>query len=277
MDIVCRFVARFALASAGVKVVRMVRARPRRDSWGADTGGIIVANHLSNLDPFAIALGLLDRDMPKFVGKKVLFLIPIFGWALLASGMVPINRGNRKKAIEALNSAVSRIMMTYNRSVALFVEGTRSRDGNLILPFKKGAFHMQQQTRAPLLPAVMFGAFKLWPSSHFFCRTGRIHVRILPSVGYDSSKSIDQRRIELQQRMVDAIYCDDARSLQREPLTWIDQMEILLILSLFIFVMHSLWTFYALVFSMVDLTFDLIVALTIVVSTGISAYIHFFV
>ena len=137
MDRMFRFAARASLAAAGVKATRVHSTRPRvGSSWGEHEYGIIVANHCSNLDPMVLTLA--SPHLPKFIGKRSLFLVPVFGWALLAIGFVPIRR-NRSKAIEALNNAVHRIMLRFRRSVALFVEGTRCRDGNLILPFKKGA------------------------------------------------------------------------------------------------------------------------------------------
>ena len=63
---------------------------------------LVMFSHASNLDPF-----VLTSSTPlgvQWIGKRSLFLMPIFGWAALAAGMVPVNRSNRAKAIASLNA-----------------------------------------------------------------------------------------------------------------------------------------------------------------------------
>lgn len=272
MDRMFRFAARASLAAAGVKVTRVHSTRPRvGSSWGEHEYGIIVANHCSNLDPMVLTLA--SPHLPKFIGKRSLFLVPVFGWALLAIGFVPINRGNRAKAIEALNNAVHRIMLRFRRSVALFVEGTRCRDGNLILPFKKGAFHMQRQTKAPLLPCVLDGTYALWPTSHFFCRSGRVVVRIMPPLQYNASSTVNEARTELQRRMIDEIYRNDSSKII--PLTWGDVFENILVLASFFMVLMLVLGGWTIIISYSGLsTFSILRAGTFF-SCAVSGYIYF--
>lgn len=273
MDLLFRFSARAALAAAGIKATRLHSTRPRvGSSWGEHQYGIIVANHCSNLDPMVLTLA--SPHIPKYVGKRSLFLIPIFGWALLAIGFVPINRGNRAKAIEALNSAVHRIMLRFGRSVGLFVEGTRCRDGNLILPFKKGAFHMQRQTKAPLLPAVLDGTYELWPSSHFFCRTGRVVVRIMPPLRYDASSSVNDTRLKLQRIMINEIY-RKKDNLEIVPLNWSDVLENILILASFFMILALVLGGWACVVSYSGFCTQSILSGAVCFSCVVTGYIYF--
>ena len=80
---------------------------------------IFIGNHQSHFDVLSVfsALPLTVR----FMAKKELFKIPIFGWSLYASGTIRIDRSNRQKAISSMNNALDRI----NRgvSVVVFPEG----------------------------------------------------------------------------------------------------------------------------------------------------------
>merc|ERR1712066_16015 len=102
----------------------------------------------------------------------MLFMLPVLGWLFVLLGMVPLNRGNREKAVQTMNEAVANIMKKWSRSVAISPEGTRTTDGHLRLPFKKGVFHLQEKTKVPLLPIVVQGAYELWPSGRPFAAPG---------------------------------------------------------------------------------------------------------
>jgi 1-acyl-sn-glycerol-3-phosphate acyltransferase len=40
-----------------------------------------------------------------FIGKKMLFKIPVFGWCLDEVGCLPVDRSNREKAVATLKKA----------------------------------------------------------------------------------------------------------------------------------------------------------------------------
>lgn len=175
-DFLLRQWAKGVLAAAGVQVA--VVGAPADWVLNTNTVGIIIYNHASNLDPFIIQT--VCNNSPKYIGKKVLFMIPILGWLFMLMGMVPLNRGDREKAVATMNNAVAGIMKHQCRSVAIAPEGTRTTDGHLRLPFKKGVFHLQDQTKVPLLPIVISGAYELWPSGRMFASPGKVTVSFLP-------------------------------------------------------------------------------------------------
>eukprot|EP00929_Paragymnodinium_shiwhaense_P081655 TRINITY_DN42790_c0_g1_i1.p1 TRINITY_DN42790_c0_g1~~TRINITY_DN42790_c0_g1_i1.p1 ORF type:complete len:411 (+),score=46.15 TRINITY_DN42790_c0_g1_i1:69-1235(+) len=209
------------LSAVGIKVVVEADA----SVWKADSAGLIVYNHASMLDPFIVSVACQGLA-PKYVGKKSLFKVPIFGWAFMLVGMIPINRGDREKAVAALNDAVGLVMKARGRSVALSPEGTRTTDGHLVLPFKKGAFHMQAQTGAPFLPVAISGAFELWPPHTFFSATGEVTVTRLPEQSLQhGEEGADERtaaRISLQKSFVKAL---SVRSQAAKPLALSARLE----------------------------------------------------
>ena len=38
-----------------------------------------------------------------FFAKKELFFIPLFGWAMITSGMIPVNRNNKNKSKKSVD------------------------------------------------------------------------------------------------------------------------------------------------------------------------------
>ncbi|GIW43679.1 MAG: hypothetical protein KatS3mg077_0961 [Candidatus Binatia bacterium] len=114
---------------------------------------VICANHASIFDILALV-----RVVPipfRFVAKRELVKWPIIGWALRPSGQIVIDRQNRAHAIRVMTEAARRRI---RGQIIFFVEGTRSRTGEL-LPFKKGAFHFALDYRLPILPTAICGSF----------------------------------------------------------------------------------------------------------------------
>jgi 1-acyl-sn-glycerol-3-phosphate acyltransferase len=153
-------------------------------------GAVLVANHASLLDPPALVLALPVN--PRLVAKRGLFYIPIFGQALWAAGVVPIDRGDRERAIESLQAAAARLRA--GTPLLMFPEGTRSTDGRL-QPLKKGAFVLAIQAGVPVQPIVVTGARALLPRGSVFIRAGTIRVRVLPPEPTASLSHADRDRL----------------------------------------------------------------------------------
>ena len=56
-------------------------------------------------------------------------------------------------------------------------EGARTLDGRL-LPFKKGGFHMALNTKTPILPIGISGAFAAKPRNRWWIRPGNVIIKI---------------------------------------------------------------------------------------------------
>ncbi|DBA03137.1 TPA: hypothetical protein N0F65_003857 [Lagenidium giganteum] len=156
---------------------------------------ICMFSHASNLDGF-----IVNSSSPvsfKFAAKKSLFMVPFMGWASRwGFGFVAIDRSNRKRALQSLKE-MAEAVDKYGRSLAISPEGTRSKDGQL-QEFKKGPFYLRDDTKKNVLPAIVFGAYELWPPGRLFSMPGRTMVRFLPEFVPDPSKNRNQNRLELR-------------------------------------------------------------------------------
>ncbi|MBN2114545.1 MAG: 1-acyl-sn-glycerol-3-phosphate acyltransferase [Acidimicrobiia bacterium] len=131
---------------------------------------VCVSNHLSNLDaPYH--LGLMPVGV-RFLAKKELYKIPLFGSTLRAVGMVETDRrAHSPEALRVLNDRVSYVI-SIGRSLMIYPEGTRSHDGEL-QAFKKGAFRIAVHNQMPLLPIAIAGTNKVWPHGEKWWRGGQ--------------------------------------------------------------------------------------------------------
>ncbi len=122
---------------------------------------IVMSNHESHLDPPAL---ILSSDRPiGFLTKQELKWIPLFGWALEATGHMFIDRKNKAQSHASIDRAAGRI--ADGRCVAVFPEGTRSVDGNL-LPFKKGGFVLAAKAQVPIVPVGVAGTHTIFPAKN---------------------------------------------------------------------------------------------------------------
>ena len=113
---------------------------------------VYVCNHQSNFDP-VVLYAKLGKHL-RVVAKRELFNIPIFGSALRATGMIPVDRTGSDKDKESIANAVE--VVRSRVSILFFAEGTRDPEGRL-RPFKKGAAVLAIQAQVPLVPLALAG------------------------------------------------------------------------------------------------------------------------
>jgi 1-acyl-sn-glycerol-3-phosphate acyltransferase len=134
---------------------------------------VFYANHTSWID-IAIVNMVIKRDL-HFIAKSELKKKPFVGGAIKGMDMIFVDRGNRADAIKSLDMAVQKIKS--GKNIIVFPEGTRSRNGELQKPFKKGIFHMAIQAKVSMVPIAISGAYELVPTG-FKMRPGSVDVAI---------------------------------------------------------------------------------------------------
>lgn len=134
---------------------------------------VLAPNHVSEIDPIVVALAVWRMGRaPRFMAKESLFRVPVLGWVLRATGMVPVSRSTSTAAARATLEA-SETLVRHGRGVIVYPEGSLTREPNLWpMRGKTGAVRLALAGGIPLIPLAQWGAqqvlprygkLKLWP------------------------------------------------------------------------------------------------------------------
>lgn len=163
---------------------------------------VITINHQSMVD--IISLYFLPLNF-RWVSKEEVFRIPYIGPLLIAHGDIPIQRG---RASEAMAKVVSlgKLWISRGASIAIFPEGTRSKDGQ-IHRFKQGAFALAKEAGVEILPVVMDGTANVLKRNKLFNWRHRLTIKVLPPISAERVASTDTADMarEVQEMMTAAL------------------------------------------------------------------------
>ena len=113
-------------------------------------GVLVVANHLSAFDPFALSTAV-DRPL-HYMAKAELWKHRPLGWAMDELGGFPVGRGRGDR--EAVETGAG--LLRAGEAVGMFPAGYVRRDG----PWFRGAAKMALATGVPVLPVRLFDTDK---------------------------------------------------------------------------------------------------------------------
>lgn len=126
------------------------------DHIDPDQSYVVVSNHLSTLD---IMVCFLAVPLPiRYLAKKELFRIPLLAQAMRSVGIIEVDRAARSAIHNSVNRQAKELI-EHKRSLIIYAEGTRPRDG-VMKPFKKGAFTMAIASQLPVLPLSIHGTYE---------------------------------------------------------------------------------------------------------------------
>jgi 1-acyl-sn-glycerol-3-phosphate acyltransferase len=187
-------------ATAG-PIRRLFRLQSKGEKHLPREGGFVLsANHMSNLDPWPLAVPLFPERQLHFMAKSDLYVPPL-NWILDRAGAFPVRRGMGDE--EAMQRAVE--LAKAGGVVAIFPEGTRRNKGQ-----KKGSHRSKPGSGAarvaliagvPLVPAAIGGTESLM-------KLGPLRVAYGPPVELDDLKGQDIRSASkiATERLMEAIH-----------------------------------------------------------------------
>jgi lysophosphatidate acyltransferase len=139
---------------------------------------VFIGNHQTELD--VLMLGNIFPKYCSVTAKKSLKGTPFLGWFMALSGTVFIDRANSADARHAMAAASDEITKE-RQSVYMFPEGTRSYSKEpMMLPFKKGAFHLAVQAGVPIVPVVVANYSDVLHVKSWSFNSGQILVKGRP-------------------------------------------------------------------------------------------------
>jgi 1-acyl-sn-glycerol-3-phosphate acyltransferase len=162
-------------------------------------GYVVVPNHESNWDPLALLAALTGTPV-RFVVKREIANIPIFGWAVTQTGSVMVERTGGQSDVDRVRERMG--TRPLDISMLFYAEGTRSRDGALH-PFKKGAFATAIAHGLPVLPVGHAGCYRIWHPLVFGIRSGPVVVQVGQPIPAEHLRYDD--REELRDQTFDAV------------------------------------------------------------------------
>jgi 1-acyl-sn-glycerol-3-phosphate acyltransferase len=155
---------------------------------------IVAAKHQSAWETFSL-LHLFDN--PFFIVKRELQWIPIFGWLMIKGRMVPVDRGARSKALNAMTERAG-IELAKGRQLIIFPEGTR-RPAGAEPRYKYGVAQLYAAESVPCVPiALNSGLF--WPRRSIMLRPGTVLVEVLDPIapGLDKDAFLERLKHEIE-------------------------------------------------------------------------------
>ncbi|BDQ35376.1 lysophospholipid acyltransferase family protein [Pseudodesulfovibrio portus] len=176
----------------GDAAVRLAGIRIEADLGEVDPKGhyVFIGNHQSNLD-IPVLFRVLKGNRIRFVAKKSLFDIPIYGKALAHSGHICIDRENRRAAMKSLSEAVDRAKEGI--SPVIFPEGTRNTELSQLMEFKVGGMIIALKAGLPVVPIVMTNTGRIMSK-------GKLTIDNRPVVRVKALPVIDPSEYTLKER-----------------------------------------------------------------------------
>lgn len=167
-------------------------------------GGLVLANHQSFLDPLLIGLPL-HRPI-SFLARDSLFRVPVIGWILRNTYVMPINREAASTA--SLRETIRR--MQHGFLVGVFPEGTRTESGE-VGEFKPGFVALIRRAKLPVIPVGIAGGIQALGRKSWFLRPARVRVVVGQPISVEeleqySGRDQDQALIDFIRSKVVACY-----------------------------------------------------------------------
>lgn len=217
---------RLTYATAAGMVGPIVRGIAKHEYFGVenlpDSGFILAANHISQIDPVTLGYMLYRQGrIPHFMAKKELFELPALGPLLKYMNHIPVDRSARDG--ESLRVATD--IVSKGEVAIIYPEGTITKDPDYWpMISKSGAVRMALKTGAPLVPVGQWGIQQVLPRG---AKKPNIKLRPRPVAQISIGKPLDLSDLRSQplsgkvlreatRRMIHAI-TDEVATLRNEP------------------------------------------------------------
>lgn len=133
---------------------------------------------------------LLERPV-SLVLKKELANIPFLKQVFACLDAYPLDRSDPRQGMQVILKMTEDIKQ--GRSFIIFAEGTRSRNGNALLPFKGGSFKCAVKAKSPIVPIALVDSYKAFDTGSIAQQTVQVHF--LDPIGYEEYQGMKTTEI----------------------------------------------------------------------------------
>lgn len=155
-----------------------------RDNLPKDQSFIFFPNHQGFFDVLAI-IAVCDTPF-SVVYKKQLKHLPFLSNVFKCLKSVDIDRDDLRQSLMVINDMANKVKD--GKNFLIFAEGTRSRNGNSLLPFKGGTFKAAYKAKCPVVPVALIDTYKVFDTGSTDEVT--VSVKFLPPIEYDDYKNL---------------------------------------------------------------------------------------
>lgn len=167
-----------------------IRVEGRENLKKVQTGGYILApTHVSAIDPVFVVITRWGRRMVVFAKKELFEINPMLSWFFRSCGAVCV-RGTRDE-VTVIQDTVEACKQ--GRTLLIFPEGTREKEGKL-LPPKSGLFVIAAQAGVDVVPCRIHYDT---PDGrmHLFCRVRVIYGEPMPAEQFAMENRRDTKKL----------------------------------------------------------------------------------
>ncbi len=150
---------------------------------------IIMSNHKSNYDPFAVQYAL--PFLVRWFAKKSLFDNIFFGHIGRVMQAFPLDRGNQKQTSIQFLKAARDLKNGWN--LAFFPEGARSKTEEMI-PFKEQIFAFAQKINANIVPVKL--DYRKTLKNKDGTKNRKFIIKILDVVKFEDTKNLTPKKLK---------------------------------------------------------------------------------
>ena len=176
-------------ARTGLAIFRIRVAATGVERLKAGQDYVLLANHRSHFDTLAV-VDALDSRETRWVAKRELTKVPLFGYGLKVTGQILVDRRDNAQAIAELRKNLGKRGV----SVVFFGEGERSY-GRKLAPFKKGGAAFAIDAGLPVVPVAIAGSEHVLPKRSLIVLPGLIRVAFGEPISTEGMTAADREEL----------------------------------------------------------------------------------
>ena len=194
----------FRHVTAGLKMVQAITGVELtvigEEHVPKDDAVLYIGNHQSYFD-----IVLSYARVPHytgFVAKKEMLRYPVLAQLMICMDCVFLDRKDIRQGMETILACIGKIKEGV--SICIYPEGTRNRQPDTFMEFRKGSFKIAQRTGCAIIPMTIVNSHDIFEAHIPFIRKTRVILEYGAPIYYKDLSKEDQKNIHLYCR--DLIY-----------------------------------------------------------------------
>lgn len=103
---------------------------------------------------------------------------------------IPIDRKDPRQGMRVIQQVANEAAA--GKNFIIFAEGTRSKNGNTLLPFKGGSFKSAMKARCPVVPVALIDSYRAFDTGSIAKQKVQVHfLEPIPYEEYQGMKTVE--------------------------------------------------------------------------------------